>query len=240
MATRQGVIDRVVRFVGAARHERGVQSVDQYVADAMDEFSIYAKPRIVVYTITGDGGDEYGLGSDWVDGFSVIRRIRYVASADYDAVPIYWTSSDYQLETDSSGNPQIRLRISPSSSDRVVIEHTGVQTIGETGAETTVPDFIDTALAYLAAAALLRSAAASVNATRDQDTDTDILDFSSHGGEYRRLADDYDQKFDRMAGIDRSTPGASTKPPVITTTRAQPNRRRSRYLTHPSRDPVTY
>lgn len=240
MATRQELLDEVTTLAGGLVGERGVRSFDLHAATALRTFSAHAKPRIVVLAVTGDGGDEYGLGADWVDGFSVIHRLRYVASGDYDAVPVYWTDSDYQLETDSSGNPQIRFRISPGSTDIVVIEHTAPYTLGETAATTTVPDYQLTALAYLVAANALRAAAVGVTATRDQGTDTDILDFNSQGGEFRRLADDYDAQFDDLMGIDRASPGAPTKPPVITTTRAQPNRRRSRYLTHPARGPAVY
>ena len=135
--------------------------------------------------------------------------------------------------------PQIRLAVSPSASDVVVVEHTARHTLADSEASTTLSDDQAGALAHRAAALLLRAAAAGAIGLISQATDTDILAEigGNRGDAYRRLADDEDKTFDAMMGIDRSNPAATggAGKPVLVSVPATPNRANSRYLTHPRR-----
>jgi len=240
---RQDIVKKVGPLVGPAASVNGVSPIATYVDLVMDEFSKMVGSREVELTITGDGTDEYSLGSDWVDGFSTISRVAFwEANATTDA-PVILLPDEYQIEEDlpAAGASQIRLNFSPVAADRVVVTHSAPEIIGESAGTTSVKAPVDTALAYLAGAALLRAAALAVMAHTPQATDDDLLpsSFSSRAGEYRRTADDYDGKADQLLGVDRKGGGGAKGPPVLVARRVRPAGRSM--LTHGrNRQPIDY
>lgn len=216
---------------GAAEHP-GVAGVGVYVDLARRDVE-RASPRVYKQTITGDGTDEYALSSPWERGFSTIRHVRWVADNDFNAVPEWLVPEQYEVEYDSSGNSQIRLSRSPSSSDRVVVEFTARHTLTTSTSTTTVNDTEASALAYRAAALLLRAAATRAATTTPQATDADFAvgAIASQAGEFRRLADDADAEYRRLLGITEDAPST----PAFSSVPASPNYRNWRTMTHPRR-----
>lgn len=243
---RQTVIGKTGNLIGKAATERGVEPLQVYVELAVDEFNRFAKPRELEQTITGDGGDEYALDSEWDDDFSTLVDVVYWPSNDTDSTPTRVSLTDVQVEKrlPSDGGSQIRfLSISPSSSDRVVVTFTALHTLGETAATTTIPASLAIGLAYLAGSMALNAAAAGTAATVPQSGDADIVGstFGTAGDAYRRLATEFSRKADELLGISRSGEGAVGRPAMVSK-RAIPGRARGRrpYLTHGSRRYLTH
>jgi hypothetical protein len=237
MATRQSVIAEVQALVGRAARERDVKGIDEYVALGLRDIDRYSSRKVKV-TLTGDGTDEYAIGSTWSDGFSRIERVRWVSDNDFNAPAEWLEPEQYEVEYTSAFAAQIRFATSPSSADRVVLEHTARHTLTESSSTTTLNDTEAGALARRASALLLRAAAASVSATIPAATDEDFAEpaMGNAAQQYRLLADDHDAEFDSLLGIDRKgSTGAPRFAPVLVSVPATPNRRNSSYLTHPRR-----
>lgn len=222
----------------------GVASTANFVEDALARLNDVA-PREVKVVLTGDSTDEYAFGEDWSDGFSAIKRIRWVPSADFAAPAQWFDPEDYEVEytrtlvsseavgtgdamatvfaldepfaTDEgatvtvaaatqgattyrisggasgsqieftaapanaaaivasyyTASPQIRFfPVVPTSSDKVVIEHTAPHVLTDTATTINANDL--PFLADLAAAMKLEAAAVAVLAVRDQDTEDDV------------------------------------------------------------------
>lgn len=231
MATQESIQAAVTTLAGSALDERGVGSVSEYVALALEDVSIYA-PRVIHHVLTGDAGDEYDFPATWVQGFSVLRRAVYRSDADFDEPGSELLPEQYIIEQKADGTDQLRLlTLSPSSADRVVLTFTGRHTV------TTLSAQQAQAVAQRSAALVCRAAATGTSGTVPQGHDADMVGFTgTQGDAYRRLADDFDREFDRLLGIDRTQAPRQTGPAVIVTVRAQPNRRNRRYLTHPHRE----
>lgn len=233
MPTRQTAAAEVQALVGRAARERDVKGIDEYLALALRDVD-RSSPRHVKLTLTGDGTDEYALPSPWERGFSVIERVRWVVGNDFNAVPVWIEDDEYEIEYESDGDAQIRFYYgSPSSSDRVVVEHTARHTLAESAASTTLNDTQTGALTARAASLLLRAAAASVASSVPQGTDEDFVEpaVTNAAGEYRRLADDFDAEYRRLLGITDDAPST----PVIKSVPTTPGRRNYTYATHPRR-----
>lgn len=97
MPTLQTVLADARRIVGQAVDERGVDPLGDYVPMALRDLTRLS-PRLVRLHITGDGTDEYPLGSDWVRGTSSINRVRWVPDADFNAPAQYLTAEQYEVE----------------------------------------------------------------------------------------------------------------------------------------------
>lgn len=136
--------------------------------------------------------------------------------------------------------PQIRFAFSPSSSDRVVVEHTTRHAITDNVGSTTLNDRQAAALAHKAAALLLLAAAGSMAATVAQNTDSDFVGqaVGTAGDAYRRLADVQNKAFFEALGVSEDQQGGTAaSAPVFCSVPATPNARNNDYLTHPRRRP---
>lgn len=235
----QTVTAEVQLLLGGAKRLRGAGDVPSFVASAQRDLDRYS-PRLVRATLTGDGTDEYALASPWERGLSSISRVRWVPDNDFNE-PAQWIATDaYEVEYDSAGAGQIRfLTITPTSADRVVVEHSARHTLTAATATTTISETEAAALARLTCAAMLRAAGAVAGSTIPQATDEDIAVSGTDGAadQYRRLADDFDAQADQILGIDRTArTGEVRSAPVIVSVRALPWRQTAgRYLTHPRR-----
>ena len=232
MPSRLTITQEVAALVGNAHKESGVLTIAEYVDLGVRDVEKVA-PRHYRRILTGDGTDEYALASPWERGFSIVERVRWVAGADYNAKAVWLTQDQWELDYESDEDPQIRFSLSPSTSDRVVVEHTARHTLTDATATTTVNDTEASATARRAAVLLLRAAAASVNSRVPQGTDEDFAEpgIGSAAAEYRRLADDYQKEYESLLGIGADVPFVAT----YASTSANYNRRNESPLTHPRR-----
>jgi len=87
-------------------------------------------PRVIAKEVTGDGGFEYTLPSDYVDGFSKINAIFYPwVTTEQDPEPL--EANDYNLWDGPSG---LRLRFradNPQAAEKFLMQFTAPHTIGE-------------------------------------------------------------------------------------------------------------
>lgn len=172
MTTRQDYIETATEMIGELASKAG--SLSTFVTLAAQKVN-RVRPRIVRLVITGDGGDEYGLGSDWVDRFSRVAEseggIAYLDANDSDDYPRVLRSDEWKLEYDSNGDPQIRFAFTFDSSDRMHVFHTAPHTIDDSGSTLRTVD--DTPFAELVAALAIRFRIAAVLAMRPQSVDAD-------------------------------------------------------------------
>lgn len=237
MPDRQTIIGNVKRRVGSAHAERGVSPVADFVTAALADLD-RDSPYAARTTLTGDGTDEYALGSLWTRGVSSVSRMLYRPAADYNEPPRDVYPEEYDAgESAADGSAQIRfLTFSPATGSKVIIDHAAVHALTDSAGTTTLTAGQASALEARAAALLLRAAAASVASTRPQEKDVDFAlpSFSSAADAYRRLADDADADYRRLLGLgsDGSAPAGA---PQISSVPAMPNHRNRRNLTHPAR-----
>lgn len=231
----QTSVAAVKRLVGTAHEAKGVSPVTDFLTAALRDLT-RVSPYQTRTTLTGDGTDEYPLGALWTRGISVISRVRYLADGDYNERPRELESDEYDAtEVTSGGAAQIRfLSFTPATSSKVIIDHTAAHTLS-TAATTTLSDQEAGAVEYLAAALLLRAAAASVAGVAPQSSDMDFASSAVQNAAdaYRRLADDMDAKYRDAMGLPAD--GSTAARPVLVTTSAQSNRRNFSRVTHPRR-----
>jgi hypothetical protein len=223
------------RLVGTAHEAKGVSPVESFVTAALREVNRLS-PYQARTTLTGDGTDEYPLGSLWTRGVSVISRARYLPDGDYNERFRDLAPDEYDAtEVTSGGAAQIRfLTVTPPASAKVILEHTAVHTLS-TNALTTLSDREAGAVEYCAAALLLRAAAASVAGVAPQSSDMDFASsaLQNAADAYRRLADDMDARFREALGLPAD--GSVAARPVVITSPGTSNARNFRRLTHPRR-----
>lgn len=209
MSTRQTFVTQVEARTGGAQRVPGVSSIGTYIDQCLPTFNAAAvnrgSVRIVELTITGDGTDEYSLGSDWTDEFSYVKEVWLWESNDTNDDPFILNSDEWRVETrlPSAGASQIRLlSYAPSSSDRVVVVHTALHTI--TDAESTMEAHDEEAFANLVAARVLEAASTALLALIPQGSDTDALLGSPQGERangYRESARTLERRYERHFGI---------------------------------------
>jgi hypothetical protein len=112
----------------------GVSGTADYVADALARLNDVA-PREVKLQITGDTTDEYPLGDDWSEGFSYVKRVRMVESADFDEPAIWIEHEDYEVEY---GRSQVTAEAVGDGDGEKVVFALAVDQAIDGGAEVTV------------------------------------------------------------------------------------------------------
>lgn len=239
MPTQQTIVLGVQRLVGAAAKERGVAAIAEYVTMGLADLDLVS-PYVTRVTLTGDGSDEYALASPWERGFSAIRWVRYYPDNDRNEPHQEIQPEAYDAtELASDGTAQIRFySLSPTSSDRVVIEYTARHTLTDSASTTTLTATQATALQYRAAAHLLRAAASSSASSAPQDRAVDFaVPGTSQADSYRRLADDMEESYRSTLGIPAD--GSAAQPAQFATVPVEYSARtRGRvHLTHPRRPP---
>lgn len=225
MATRQTYVTAVKSRVSGAERLLDVNSLSHYVDQCLPAYSAAAanrgRTRKVELTITGDGSEEYGLGSDWTDGFSTVVEVWRWDDNDTTDQPTRLGSDEYEVEDalPSSGASQIRfLTFSPSSSDRVVVVHTALHTC--TDSASTLSAWDDEAFADLVSSRVLEAAATALLSRVPQSTDTDSLignPDAERAREYRTSARTLERRFERHFGIGDVDNGPETARAVVIT-----------------------
>jgi len=215
MSTRQTLATKVKARAGGVDRLSGVEALAAYIDQCIPAFSAAAanrgRTRKVELTITGDSGDEYGLGSDWTDGFSTVLEVWRWDDNDTTEEPVFVPSDEYEVEDalPASGSSQIRfLTFSPSSSDRVVVVHTALHSV--TDATSTISSWDEEAFADLVAARVLEAAATALLSRIPQATDTDSLignPDSERAREYRESARRLERRYERHFGIGDAAQG---------------------------------
>lgn len=245
MATRQTYVKAVrARVAGAERLIQSVAELGAYVDQCVQTFSAAAanrgRTRKVELTITGDGSEEYGLGSDWTDGFSTVLEVWKWDDNDTTEQPEYIANDEYEVEDylPSAGASQIRfLTFSPSSSDRVVVIHTALHAV--TDSSSTISSWDDEAFADLIAARVLEAAATALLARVPQATDTDTLignPDSERAREYRESARRFERRYERHFGIGDAETGQEQSRAFVVTEDIDRGPSLLRYRhTHPKR-----
>lgn len=210
--TRQTFAKKVSARVGGAEKVLSGAGIGDYADGALPEFSSAAslagRVRKVELTITGDGTDEYGLGSSWTDGFSRVLECWRWDSNDTNSEPILMGPEEYQIEDalPAAGSSQIRfLTYSPSSADRIVVTHTALHTL--TDAATSISSWDEEAFADLVASRLLEDAATAVLRFKPQASDEDFLG----GGTQAERASQYRESARRLMERYRAHFGLGTE-----------------------------
>ena len=79
------------------------------------------KTKTKVADIAGDGGYQYGLPTDWVEGFSSLIKVEYPAGKQ---VPLILEAGDYSIYKSPSGLKLHFYSLSPAETETIRITYT--------------------------------------------------------------------------------------------------------------------
>ncbi len=105
---------------------------DSIIEDAGRAFSRRV-PRIITKEIQGDGGFSYALPTDFIDGFSTIKKIISPFQTDFqDPEPL--EPKDYRLQRSESLGLRLHfITTSPNQNDKFLFEFSSPHTVDSTG-----------------------------------------------------------------------------------------------------------
>lgn len=163
------------------------------------------RPRRQVFDITGDGGYDYDLPSDWIPGFSQIKCVEYPAG---DRIPLYLEDGDWGIYETTSTRKLRLLNHTPSAAETVRIGYTTVylkSTVDQIEAHET------DAFANLAASLCCGVLARRYGFTTDPTISADAVNYGGKGGEWARRAKELRALYNKfITGSESGKPAASS------------------------------
>lgn len=195
--------DKVLRLV---KDDSGklVVSEDDYEIAIESALSTYSKHRPDERTspISGNGGHDYSLPFDFIEGFSRIVTIEYPV----ERVPAEYVDDDgYTLYKGTAGRKLRLLADTPGSTEIFNLTYTVSREI-----ENVIPTDTD-ALAALAAAICLEILASAYAQTSDSTIGADSVNYKTKSSEFAARAKAMRKLYQQHLGVtdDSATPAAS-------------------------------
>jgi hypothetical protein len=179
--------------------------LDVYIEQAVRRLSV-DRPREVVGTFAGDGGNYYVLSTSltgWIDGQSRIISVAKPAPTIADDDIIEWTDSTTWETYDDGTDEYIRFKSSPSSSQSVVIKFTTSYTLNGTDGETvtTVPAKYENGVEQLTASIACYALGSQAAGTTDSEIPGDIINYRSKQREYLMMGREWEAKYLISVGL---------------------------------------
>ena len=161
------------------------------VTEALNRYS-KARPFETVADIPGDGGHDYDLPSDWLDGFSTIPALEYPV----DQVPEQIIDRrDWKIYSTPAGKKLRLLTVTPAADETLRITYTVYHT------EDSVPAVDLEAVANLAASVCCIMLAAAFGQSSDSIIQADSVNYGSKADSFRRLAGSLEGRYKEHLGI---------------------------------------
>lgn len=134
MATFNDGLDGIARLIKDSGGRVKLTELTGILQDAVRRFQRRV-PRVIVKEVAGDGGFDYALPSDYVDGFSTIRKLFYPFDS-IDREPEELEPKEYRVFRREAG-PKLRfLTVTPAADKKYLIEFTAPHTADPAGVDT--------------------------------------------------------------------------------------------------------
>lgn len=168
------------------------------------------RPRRLVFDITGDGTQDYDLGSDFQKAFSLIQTVEHPAGEN---PPVFRREEDdwilYEDPSKTAGQ-QLRLRfrtVTPKTTEtiRVTITTPYVLTLAATTIDSQT---IFQAIIYKTMVALFRGLASRFGQTTDSSIAADAVDYGGRTQNFLFLAERYETNYKSVIGVGENTKAA--------------------------------
>ena len=169
-----------------------------------------SRPQTKVEDLAGNASHDLDLPASWTADFSTIVTLEYPIGS----IPATILTGDaWQFYRTPSGTKIRLIYDKPAVSSAVRCEYTLLHD------ETTLPVSDLEAVAALAASFCLRRLAAIYGQTSDSSIQADVVNYRSKSDEYRRLADSYEEVYNKALGLrkdDGVAPAMASTGPVAT------------------------
>jgi len=181
-------------------------SVDDQQNTIVNSLELFSKDfsRIITDDISGDGNYDYTPPSDWLDGFSVIKKIEYPAG---ERIPRYIDEDDWTIYDDTSSKKIRFLSHTPASGETVRITFT-VPYYKATIVNIPI-NHID-AFIHLCAANACMSIATKMGFVQTPTIQADSVNYHSKGGEFAKRSKEFKKLYDDFIGKSEGVLAAST------------------------------
>ena len=193
------LIQKATDKIGENVNDINDSLIDSLVQDAIYEYS-RVRAREKVTDFTGDGtAYSFTLPSDWMDGFSVVKRVEYpFGEQEPEIIKPY----KYRVYRGTAGVTFRMVKDTPSSTGTVrvtyLLPHTG------SSSSFTIPDSDVSAVAALAASKLARQLAAQNARTQASTMDADVVNYLSQVASWNTLADKLEDEYKALIGIPKN------------------------------------
>jgi hypothetical protein len=198
------------------------------IAAAVEEHSKYA-PLVKYSERTGDGGFDYAVPDDWLEGLSRVLSIEYPVGASSEQT---WVDADNHTLVNKAGSWYIRfLAHTPAATETFRLEYTTAHTVDSIEDTILTQDF--NAVAMLAAAHACASLAAKYAGTGEPTLSVDVIDYKTKRFEFHALEKELRKRYFEARGIDPEKKGPA---PAMSDGDMDPKFAQGvDYLTHPRR-----
>lgn len=147
-------------------------------------------------SVTGDGGKDYDLPTDWNETFSQITRVEYPAGQD---PPQFLEQDDYILYRSAASGLILKfINWEPNSNQTFVVFYSLKHTVD--GSSSTVYGTDFWAVAHLAASYTLRTMASKAAQSSESTIAADAVAYRDKAKQYTDLADKYHDIYLRKMG----------------------------------------
>jgi hypothetical protein len=180
------------------RDEAGILTETEkelHIKNAVKAYSRF-RPLEKAFDIAGDGGYEFPLPADWVDGFSVPRAIEYpLGSQEPETIAL----EDIKLYRSPTGLKLRFLKTTLITGKTARVIYTAVHSVSNTSS--TIPVSDEEAVAILAASSGCEGLANHYAQTIDPTLQADVVNYRSKSQEYGDRAKRYKKLFLETLGI---------------------------------------
>ena len=165
------------------------------------------RPFEIVFDITGDGTQNYGLPSDFEKGFSIMESVEY---PEGQVRPVMRREGDDWFEyEDPSLSPELRLRfltLTPSATETIRIRYTTSYIL--TTSTTNLDQIAYLALIYKTMVFILNALGSRFTQSTDATILADSVNYGANGQNFLFLGAEYQKQYRQIVGISRNITAA--------------------------------
>lgn len=175
------IIDYIVKM-DALLQDNGsaLQQPEKDIAIQM-AVKVYSRlrPQEKVADIAGDGGFDYALPADWVDGFSIPKKVEYPAG---EQEPKYISMEDISLYRSAAALKLRFLKFSPATGKTIRLTYSALHIV--TAGSATIPVSDEDAVGALAAAHACEALSNYYAQTTEPTLTADVVDHRTKSQEF--------------------------------------------------------
>ncbi len=177
--------------------------IDSFILEALSYYNKDA-PLVKVVDISGNGGFQYDLPNDWVEGFSRILSVEYPPGKQ---VPVILEPGEYKVYKLPAGEKLhfFSLRPPPTETIRITYTTTYTQSIIDS-----VPTQDQDAFCNLAAALCCGALSRHYAQTSDSLIDADSVSYQNKSNQYAKRAEELLTRYNDFLGKKGNGPQAAS------------------------------
>ena len=168
----------------------GTGDIDSAITSALETYN-KDNPLIKVKSYTGDGGYDYNLPSDWVDGFSgIVGDVEYPGG---NQDPYFIAFEEWVIYQTESEKKFRFLNRSPSASETFILKYKAPHTLDDS--VSTIYSDDEEALSYLAASLCLMAIANRMAQSKDSTIGADVVAYRAKSDVFASRAKEHLKKY---------------------------------------------